>query len=535
MNTPTPRWYRSLYWRIALGLVAFLALMLAAEAGLFLWLTDTIAGSFPARSPRRLAVLVASDVGAALSANGNLALEPYIREQYGDALQTFVVIMDDGRTVANHEDVPPALVEAAREEIEFLESIGRRRFGPRRDPRGQFPGAPQRPRREGGPPPDPRLDGPRGDGAGPQPDDPGRPGPVLRRRARESAPILVGDMPIGRVVVLPGGPPFSRVLRRFGPQMALVAGGVFIVGAGLIALIIFGPARRRLKDVQVATERLGAGDLTARAPEQGGDEVTSLARAFNKMAEELTVRARALEASDTARRQLLADVSHELMTPLTAMRGYIETLAMSELQLDDKTRERYLAIVTEETHRLERIIGDLLDLARLEGGGTSIRHDRIDVASLFARVAARHERELRERSIRLVDVIESGADQILGDRDRLEQALQNLAANALRHTPEGGEIRLTSARTAAGSVLTVRDTGPGIPREHLPLIFDRFYKVDASRKAAGGSGLGLSIVKAIVERHGGTITARNDGGAVFEITLPSHDPSSPRDNSGHSS
>jgi signal transduction histidine kinase len=302
--------------------------------------------------------------------------------------------------------------------------------------------------------------------------------------------------------------------------MALVAGGVFAVGAALIALIVFGPARRRLKDVQAATERLGAGDLTARAPEHGGDEVTSLARAFNKMAEELTSRARALEASDAARRQLLADVSHELMTPLTAMRGYIETLSMSELQLDDKTRERYLGIVTEETHRLERIIGDLLDLARLEGGGTTIRRDRIDVASLFSRVAARHERELRERGIRLADVIGPGAEHIIGDRDRLEQALQNLAANALRHTPDGGEITVTSTRQAAGSVLTVRDTGPGIPPEHLPLIFDRFYKVDASRKAAGGSGLGLSIVKAIVERHGGTITARNEGGAVFEITLP---------------
>jgi signal transduction histidine kinase len=502
MNATTPRWYRSLYWRIALGLVAFLALMLVAEAALFLWLTDTIAGSYPARSPRRLAELVASDVGGALTANRNLDLDPYLQEQYGDALQTFVVIMDDGRTVANHDDVPPALVEAVRDEIEFLESMGPRRF-PRR------------------PPTDPRFEGPRRDGPARPGDDPRRPGLALRRRARESAPILVAGMPVGRVVVLPGGAPFSRVLRRFGPQMALVAGGVFVVGAGLVALIIFGPTRRRLKDVQVATERLGAGDLTARAPEHGGDEVTSLARAFNKMAEELTVRARALEASDAARRQLLADVSHELMTPLTAMRGYIETLAMSELQLDGKTRERYLGIVTEETHRLERIIGDLLDLARLEGGGTAIRRDRIDVASLFSRVAARHERELRDRGIRLADVVEPGAEQIVGDRDRLEQALQNLAANALRHTPEGGAITLSSRRSAAGSVLTVRDTGSGIPPEHVALIFDRFYKVDASRRAAGGSGLGLSIVKAIVERHGGTITARNDGGAVFEITLPS--------------
>jgi signal transduction histidine kinase len=302
--------------------------------------------------------------------------------------------------------------------------------------------------------------------------------------------------------------------------MAPVAGGVLVVGTAVIAFIVFGPARRRLKDVQAATERLGSGDLTARAPEHGGDEVTSLARAFNKMAEELSSRARALEASDSARRQLLADVSHELMTPLTAMRGYIETLSMSEIQLDTKTRERYLTIVTEETHRLERIIGDLLDLARLEGGGTAIRKDRVDVASLFSRVSARHERELRERDIRLVTQVQPGCEIVIGDRDRLEQALQNLAANALRHTPDGGAITLTSAAADNDVLLSVRDTGSGIPPEHLPLIFDRFYKVDASRKAAGGSGLGLSIVRAIVERHGGTVMARNDGGAVFEIRLP---------------
>jgi signal transduction histidine kinase len=328
-------------------------------------------------------------------------------------------------------------------------------------------------------------------------------------------------MPVGRVIVLPGGPSFWRILTRLGPTMAPVAAGVLGVGMVVIAFVVFGPARRRLRAVQDATERLGGGDLDARAPEYGGDEVAALARSFNKMAVELASRARALEASDNTRRQLLADVSHELMTPLTAMRGYIETLGMSELKLDGPTRERYLRIVIDETHRLENIIGDLLDLARLEGGGTSMRKERVDVKAIFTRVASRHERELQERGIRLIQRVEPGAEVVIGDSDRLEQALQNLAANALRHTPEGGEIILSSTTVPDGSMLSVRDTGRGIPDEHLPLIFERFYKVDAARKAAGGSGLGLSIVKAIVERHGGRISARNDNGAVFEIVLPS--------------
>ena len=499
-------WYRSLYWRIALGLIAFLALMLAAEGGIFLWMADRIAGSMPARSPRRLAELVASDLGTALTANRDLDLEVYLREQFGQVLQTFVVIMRDGQIVTNHDDVPPRLIEAVRAELELMQSIGPRRFG-RRGGLREGLGSDDRLRRQS----------PRGL----------RPDGLPRPRRGEFAAIMVGGTPVGRVVVLPGGPPFSRIVRQLGPTIALVATSVLIVGTTLIALVIFGPARRRLKAVQGATERLGAGDLDARAPEHGGDEVTALARSFNQMAGELASRTRALETADAARRQLLADVSHELMTPLTAMRGYIETLSMSELEIDAPTRERYLQIVSEETRRLERIVGDLLDLARLEGGGTTMRQERVQIAALFDRVAARHERELRERGIRLEFRVNAGAENVTGDPDRLEQALQNLAANALRHTPDGGRITLTStalgaeAQSAKAAIrLSVHDTGPGIPDHHLPLIFERFYKADAARKAAGGSGLGLSIVKAIVERHGGTITARNEQGAVFEIVLP---------------
>jgi signal transduction histidine kinase len=177
-------------------------------------------------------------------------------------------------------------------------------------------------------------------------------------------------------------------------------------------------------------------------------------------------------------------------------------------------------IVMEETQRLERIIGDLLDLARLEGGGTAIRQSRVEVATLFQRVAARHERDLQARRIELVQQVDSQASTVVGDPDRLEQAIQNLAANALRHTPEGGTITVSAERVGGDIRLSVSDSGSGIAPEQLPQIFDRFYKGDASRKSAGGSGLGLSIVKAIVERHGGTITARNDEGAVFEILLP---------------
>jgi signal transduction histidine kinase len=482
-------WYHSLYWRLALGLIAFLALALAAQGLLYIWFTDRMAGSMPARSPRRLAVLVASDVGAALDRDPGLDLHAYMRDQYGHVFQSLVVLMRDGRTATNRSTpVPPELEARLREEA---------RFAP-----------PPRPGRRS-----------LGEAGGRR--SPGGAGPRVRGPRVEFAPIVAGNTRAGIVAVPGGRPPFSLLLRELGPTMGLVGGLVLLAGGTTIALVVFGPARRRLRHVQDAAERLGSGDLSARAPDGGGDEVAELARSFNRMADDLGARARALEASDRARRQLLADVSHELMTPLTAMRGYVETLGMRDVPLDDATRARYLRIIDEETKRLENIVGDLLDLARLEGGGTAFRREAVPVAALFERVAMRHERETSARRITLSRSIGAGAETVAGDVDRLEQALQNLAANALRHTPDGGEVALAAARVPEGVRITVRDTGPGIPDEHLPLIFDRFYKADASRRAVGGSGLGLSIVKAIVERHGGTIAARNDGGAVFEIALPS--------------
>jgi signal transduction histidine kinase len=283
---------------------------------------------------------------------------------------------------------------------------------------------------------------------------------------------------------------------------------------------------RRLRGLEQAAAAVGAGETAVRADEAGGDEVASLARRFNRMAADLDARVRDLREADRSRRQLLADVSHELMTPLTAMRGYLETLALPGAVKDDATRARYLGIVTEETLRLEAIIGDLLDLARLEGGGGALEREPVSIAHLFDRAFARHQGTLQERGIALDRVVENGAGTVAGDERRLEQVIQNLVANAVRHTPDGGRIRLQAAADAAdGSrvAITIDDSGPGIPPDHVGRVFDRFYRVDSARDArSGGSGLGLSIVRAVVERHDGAVSASNGplGGARFELRLP---------------
>ena len=541
-----PVWYRSLYWRIAFGFITLLAVVLVVQILVFLWLTDRIVGP-SSKSPQQLAASIAADVAADVSSDPTLQLDPYLRNKFGHIYQPFLVVLNDGRFGSNRGDrLPPG----------FLRSMmprGRRgRFGDpgrggdpgrpdfgRPDPRvsngGEHPGSSE-PSMGGGQPGSlpstpgerPFGDRPPGDGrAGGRADRPpegeGRGGP---RRA-ETAPITVDGAEIGTVLVPAEAPPTFVAVWEVGPTLAWVALGLLGVGAAVTALAIFRPTHNRLRALEEAATALGQGRTDVRAVEGGGDEVSSLARTFNRMAEVLEVRAAALGASDRARRQLLADVSHELMTPLTAIRGYTETLGMPNLALDEQTKGRYLSIIGEETQKLEELIGDLLDLARLEGGGGTLAFKQVAVADLFGRVVDRHGPTIRDRRISVSRRIVPEDLEISGDPQRLEQALQNLAANAIRHTPDGGTVALSAHVDPDGVHLTVADSGTGIPAEHLPRLFDRFYKVDPSRHvgpSATGSGLGLSIVRAIVERHGGRITAANaaGGGALFEILLPAH-------------
>jgi signal transduction histidine kinase len=342
------------------------------------------------------------------------------------------------------------------------------------------------------------------------------------------ADVMVNETRVGVVAVPYGPPPLSVGLRELAPTLISVGIAMLGLGAAIMALVIFRPTHLRLRSLEEAARALGEGRTDVRANESGGDEVSALSATFNTMADDLHARATALAESDRARRQLLADVSHELMTPLSAIRGYVETLNMPELKLDADTRNRYLGITHEETHKLEAIIGDLLDLARIEGGGYKIEPEEVLADDIFRRVADRHRPGLCERKVTLTSRTAPGTPHIWGDADRLEQALQNLAANAIRHTPDGGEVSLVAEPDGDRVRITVTDSGPGIPPEHLPHIFDRFYKADASRAGThvpSGSGLGLSIVRAIVVRHGGDVHASNapSGGAVFTLVLPAAD------------
>jgi signal transduction histidine kinase len=489
-------WHRSLYWRIALGVVGFLAAMLAAQAMLFVWVVAQSGRTLPGQSPARFAQMIAQDAGDALERDPELDLSRYLNEQYAQYTHPFFVMLADNRVIAIGDAPIDSWVQATR-------ALLRRRLSGHGDT--HVPDGSDR-------------------------DHPARPGranvvPTIERDDPEAA--VLGFQPMafvvnGRVagmVVVPPRAPFGFLLTRFAPMLSLVAAAVLIVGSVFTSVLIFGPPRRRLRGLELAARRVGAGDLSVRAPETGGDEIAAVAMAFNAMAADLSARAQALETSDRTRRQLLADVSHELNTPITAMRGYLETLTMPDLAVDEETRAKYLSIIADETSRLERLVGDLLELARLEGGPAALKIEDVPVSQLFARLAARHQFACQAARITIDESIGPGADVVRGDRDRLEQALQNLAANALRYAPAGSALRLGSRLDVEGITISVEDEGDGIPAAHLPHIFDRFYKADQSRhENSRGSGLGLSIVKAIVERHGGRVSVTSrPGRTIFEI------------------
>ena len=475
MAVPSPRlsWYRSFYWRIGLTFVAFVVVFLIIQ-GIILRRTPRVMPFDVFRGPV-LAAEVAAEVGDMLSREQHAELSAHLESRYplpaddGQAGWMVYVATRDKMFMSTGGPLPGVV------RLTALSAFGRRRLTS-------------------------------ADGVSPI----------------ATAPVVVDGRFVGLVMVLVRPPRPSAVPFQVAQLLSLPSTLLLIAASVVVAMVIFYPARRRLRALEDAAERLGEGDLGTRAPQAGGDEIARVAAAFNRMAGELETRDAALRTSDALRRQMMADVSHELKTPLTAMRGYIETLRMPEVVLDEDRRHRYFETIDRETRRLERIVKDLLDLARYEHGAVVLQRRLFDIERLFANVAGRHERDAQTKGVAIGIHVDARADQVVADPDRIEQAIENLVGNALRHTPAGGTVTLTATQGDGVATLSVSDTGAGIAPEHLPHVFERFYKVDAARAAdSTGSGLGLSITKAIVERHGGTIrVASQSGGTTFTILLP---------------
>lgn len=290
-----------------------------------------------------------------------------------------------------------------------------------------------------------------------------------------------------------------------------------LLAAGLIAipvsLLLSRSVVAPVRAMTIASQHVAEGHYNERVQNAGQDELGQLAHSFNQMAERL-------EQAEAMRRQLIGDVSHELRTPLTAIKGSMEGLMDGVLP---GTAETYQQI-HQEAGRLARLVDDLQELSRVEAGAFTLDMRPVEVAILVQSTLNRFGVQALAKHIELRPELGPNLPKVLADQDRITQVLTNLVGNALQYTPEGGKVTITARRHQKEIQISIADTGVGIPAEHLPHLFTRFYRVDKSRsrQSGGGSGIGLTIARHLVEAQGGRIWVESGGdgrGSTFTFSL----------------
>jgi two-component system sensor histidine kinase BaeS len=274
-----------------------------------------------------------------------------------------------------------------------------------------------------------------------------------------------------------------------------------------------------VREMMAASERIAEGQYHERVDVPGDlswdelDELGRLAVSFNQMASQL-------EQTEATRRELIGNVAHELRTPLANIKGWMEGLIDGVLPAETSTFQQ----IYREADRLQRLVYDLQELSQVEAGAFELDRHVMSVATLVEATVARLGHQFEDKGVALASDVPADLPPVRADEDRIGQVLLNLVGNALQYTPTGGEVRITAHRQGAEIQISVIDTGIGIPPEHLSLLFTRFYRVDKSRsRVGGGSGIGLTIAKHLVEAHGGRIWAESPGpdqGSTFTFSLP---------------
>jgi signal transduction histidine kinase len=338
-------------------------------------------------------------------------------------------------------------------------------------------------------------------------------GPMMGRAALgppQRLPVKVDGTVVGTAFVsLPLQDRLAvNVAFRDAVNRVLLVGGLLGGMAALaMGLVLARRATVPVRDLTRAARQLASGDRAARVVQRSGDEFGQMAVAFNSMADTIV-------EEDRLRQTFAADIAHELRTPLMILSSQLEAMEDGVLGLGPDS----ITSLQEETHRLSKLVADLEVLASADAAHFSLHKERMDLAVLAAAVAAEFRQLFDAKAVNLDTELES--TMVEGDPSRLRQVLGNLLANALKFTPTGGRVRIKLVPEVRRAVMNVSDSGPGIPKPELDRVFERFFRGQGG--AAGGSGIGLTVVRELVAAHGGEVSAANagDGGAVFTVTLP---------------
>ena len=299
---------------------------------------------------------------------------------------------------------------------------------------------------------------------------------------------------------------FLTAVHRYLLWASLVALGL----AFLLSYLLTRRVLRPLVQMSDASRQIAAGNFTARVEAIRGDEIGELGEAFNRMSD-------SLERLEQLRKSMVSDVAHELRTPLTNLRGYLEGLSDGVIPPDKATFE----MLQQENLRLVNLVDDLGQLARADAARAFLDRRPVDLTDCIEEMLNLYRMNVDDKQIRLSTQFADDASTVPADRDKLLQAMRNLIDNCLKYTPPGGRVTITTARTAGGVRVDFVNDGPGIPPAELPYVFERFYRAEYSRsRDAGGAGIGLAIVKQLIEAHGGRVGAESTPGETriwFEL------------------
>lgn len=339
----------------------------------------------------------------------------------------------------------------------------------------------------------------------------------------------------GYLYVILGGETYESIVHKLKGSYILRLSAWAIAASLLVALaaglLLFAFLTGRLRRLNAAIDAFKKGtalseiNLPGRKQSNTGDEIQQLSFTFREMATRIESQMEKIKKSDALRRELVANVSHDLRTPLATLQGYIETLLLKDAHLSQAERKNYLQIATKHCERLSLLVEELFELARLDSQETKAQCEPFNIRELVQDVTQKFQLKAEKKNLTIITDIGKELPFVVADIKLIERVLENLIENAMRHTPPGGEVSVVLLSDRQEIVVEVSDTGSGISQKELPCIFDRFYQLDKSRNSSPGmAGLGLAICKRVLELHGRSISVSSNpgSGTTFAFNLPSH-------------
>jgi two-component system OmpR family sensor kinase len=350
------------------------------------------------------------------------------------------------------------------------------------------------------------------------------------RKVFSAARIADHDGLQGYLYIVLGGEQYDHVVQMLGDSYildsALLVLLIALAAALTAGLVVFALQTRRLRVLGNVMHRYAGEDgdrsLVIRYTGNTHDEIDALGQQFNAMADKITLQIKELTRMDGVRREMVTNISHDLRTPLTTMRGYLETLQLKHAELSIDEQQQYLQTALSHSQRLGQMVEELFELARLDSCESVVYSEPFSMCELVQDVTQKFQLRAREKSVQLNVSLNPEAPLVHGDIAMMQRVLENLLENGLRHTPAGGSINIGVDVDSGSVVVQVADTGCGIPAEDVPRIFERFYQQDKNRSAGNSAGLGLAIVKRILELHDSVINVSSEleRGTTFSFRIP---------------